>query len=238
MRITILIIVVSLASWYCREKAHPAKKVVNTSSEEVVLPTAGLTDTVSKEKEKVSPDYDTTAWAEVVRLAPSILLDLRYATENNFVKEKMYDCPRCFLRPEVAKAVIQVHQELQKQGLGLKMYDCYRPRPVQWKLWDKVPDTNFVADPRKGSMHNRGVAVDLTIVDSTGKELDMGTGYDYFEKEAYHDYYNLPEPVLKNRKLLLEVMKKYGLQHTRTEWWHYSYQRRRFPLDDWLWPCK
>ncbi len=184
------------------------------------------------------PDFDTTQWEELARVEPGILLDMRYATENNFVKEEMYDCGRCFLRPEVARAVVAVHRSLQEQGYGLKMYDCYRPRPIQWKLWNKVPDTRYVADPKKGSMHNRGMAVDLTIVDSEGRELDMGTDFDFFGEEAYQGYPHHPADVLKNRQLLLETMETNGLLRTPTEWWHYSYRAKTFPLDDWLWPCQ
>jgi D-alanyl-D-alanine dipeptidase len=122
-------------------------------------------------------------WTEITTLDPTIKLDLRYATSNNFVKEKMYDCGRCFYRTTVADALLKAHKALQKQGYGgLKMYDCYRPRPIQWKLWKKVPDPRYVADPRKGSMHNRGMAADLTIVDKDGKELDMGTEFRLFRR--------------------------------------------------------
>ncbi len=183
-------------------------------------------------------DYDSTQWTEITRLDPTILLDLRYATDNNFVKAKMYDCPRCFFRPAVAKALVKAHKALKKKGFGLKMYDCYRPRPIQWKLWNKVPDPRYVADPRKGSMHNRGMAADLTIVDSEGKELDMGTGFDFFGKEAYHNYTDLPKQVLDNRKLLLNTMAAVGMKFTTTEWWHYSYKPKAFPIDDWVWECK
>ncbi|TAK37115.1 MAG: hypothetical protein EPO28_12605 [Saprospiraceae bacterium] len=184
------------------------------------------------------PDYDTTEWAELTRLDSTIRFDLRYATTGNFVKAKMYDCGRCFLRPAVARAVVAVHRKLRHRGLGLKMFDCYRPRPVQWKLWKKVPDPRYVADPRKGSMHNRGAAADLTIVDSTGHELDMGTGFDFFGEEACHDYLNLPEMVLENRKLLRNIMEENGFHLTRTEWWHYSYHPKFFPIGDWVWPCE
>lgn len=183
------------------------------------------------------PGLDTTQWIEISRVEPGILLDLRYATEHNFVQEKMYDCGRCLLRKEVGLAVIQVHKQLCKQGLGLKMFDCYRPRPVQWRLWKKVPDPRYVADPRKGSMHNRGSAVDLTIVDAKGKELDMGTGYDFFGPEAYHNYMKLPEKTLANRRLLKTTMENLGFRPTSTEWWHYSYRLKSFPLSDMMWDC-
>lgn len=227
---------VLLASLFlqCGEKKEPlpAAEVAKTAVPNVPTPKPGM-PTPQPEL-----DYDTTQWAEITRLDPSILLDLRYATANNFVKEKMYDCPRCFFRPDVAKALVAVHQQLKKKGHGLKMYDCYRPRPIQWKLWNKVPDPRYVADPRKGSMHNRGMAADLTIVDSVGRELDMGTDFDFFGREAYHDYAGHSPQIAANRKLLLQTMAANGFRHTSTEWWHYSYKPKTFPIDDWLWKCQ
>ncbi|HMO41314.1 MAG TPA: D-alanyl-D-alanine dipeptidase [Saprospiraceae bacterium] len=181
---------------------------------------------------------DSKEWLDLQALDATIVIDIRYATDNNFMKEQVYDCGRCYLRAEVARAIVRAHQHLQKQGLGLKMYDCYRPRPIQWKLWNKVPNPNYVADPRKGSMHNRGSAVDLTIVDARGKELDMGTDYDYFGKEGHHDYTDLPKPVIKNRELLRQTMLDFGFQWIRTEWWHYSYKSKSYPLADVLWRCE
>lgn len=183
-------------------------------------------------------DYDTTLWTEINKLDSTILLDLRYATKDNFVKEKMYECPRCFFRTAVAEALVKAHKSLKKKGLGLKMYDCYRPRPIQWKLWNKVPDPRYVADPRKGSMHNRGMAADLTIVDKDGKELDMGTDFDFFGEKAYHAYTKLPKEVLDNRKLLKSTMDAVGMKFTTTEWWHYSFRAKTFPVADWVWECK
>lgn len=184
-------------------------------------------------------DYDTNVWFDLKDLDPSIYLDLRYATTDNFVQEVMYDCGRCFLRRDVAKAVVRAHQDLQAQGYGgLKMFDCYRPRPIQWKLWKKVPDPNYVADPRKGSMHNRGAAVDLTIVDQTGQELAMGTAFDFFGKEAHHDYTGHSEEIQGNRDLLKATLDKQGFRWIRTEWWHYSYRPKSYEISDMLWNCE
>ena len=174
---------------------------------------------------------------EVNSLDPTIKIDIKYATTDNFVKEKMYDCGRCYLRPEVAEAIVRVHKKLQKKGLGLKIWDGYRPRPFQQRLWNKMPDARFVTNPKKGSMHNRGAAVDLTIVDKNGKELDMGTPYDFFGEKAYQTYTNLPENVLANRKLLKESLAQEGFKPIRTEWWHYSYTLKQYALSDWLWNC-
>ncbi len=189
------------------------------------------------EEQPVLADFDTTNWVEVIRLDNSIILDIRYATANNFVNEVLYDCPRCFLRKEVAVALVNIQKELNKKGLGLKLYDCYRPRPIQWKLWNKVPNPDYVADPRKGSMHNRGLAVDLTLVDEQGHELDMGTDYDFFGREAHHSYTGLSKEVHQNRQILLSIMKKHGFRSTITEWWHYSLRDTQAPIDDWNWPC-
>lgn len=196
-----------------------------------------LTEIEPKPVQQSRIDYDTTQWADIALLDSSILIDLKYATTENFVHEKMYDCGRCFLRPEVAKAVVAAHRELQQKGLGLKMLDCYRPRPIQWKLWEKTPDPRYVADPRKGSMHNRGAAVDLTLVDAGGRELEMGTPYDFFGPEAHPAYTNLPDSVLATRQLLRATMLSKGFQPIRSEWWHFSYGKQNYALSDMLWKC-
>jgi len=175
---------------------------------------------------------------DILALDPTIRLDIRYATTDNFTKAKIYDCPACLLRPEAAAAVVKAHQSLQKQGLGLKMFDCYRPRPYQQRLWDKVPNPDYVTPPTKGSMHSRGAAVDLTIVDAQGKELDMGTTYDFFGVEAHTDNMKLPKKVLENRRLLTQTLNAVGLKGIRTEWWHFSYQGKTYELSDYVWPCK
>lgn len=184
-------------------------------------------------------DYDTKQWTEVRFLDTSIVLDLRYATTNNFVKTQMYDCARCFLRPEAAAGIQKAHQFLRKKGYGgLKMLDCYRPRPVQQKLWDKMPDANYVTPPAKGSMHNRGLAVDLTVIDKNGNELDMGTPFDDFSEKAHFDYTKLPKQILENRRLLRSAMEQAGFKGIRTEWWHFSYNAKMYNVSDWLWKCK
>ncbi|NND09441.1 MAG: M15 family metallopeptidase [Saprospiraceae bacterium] len=170
-------------------------------------------------------------------LDSDVQLDIRYATPNNFVNEVLYPCGRCILREQVAKALESVHASLREQGFGIKVFDCYRPLPVQQKLWNKVPDARYVTPPAKGSMHNRGAAVDLTLTDAKGNPLDMGTGYDFFGEEAYHTYTDLPEEVLQMRALLRKEMEEQGFKHIRTEWWHYSFQEQQYDLADFLWPC-
>lgn len=168
-----------------------------------------------------------------------IILDLRYATENNFTKKQIYDCPRCFFRKEVAEKIVAVHQDLRERyGFGIKLFDCYRPSAYQKRLWEIVPDPDYVTPPVKGSVHSRGMAVDLTIVDKKGKELDMGTAFDFFGKEAHTDYYELPDNVLKNRQLLKKIMEIHGFRGIRTEWWHYSYRNLKGKINHWVWTCE
>ena len=184
-------------------------------------------------------DYDTRQWTELTTLDNTIALDLRYATTDNFVKAQMYDCGRCFFRPEAAKAIAKAHKILKAKGLGgLKMFDCYRPRPYQRRLWDKMPNSNYVTPPWKGSQHTRGLAADLTIIDKEGKELDMGTPFDTFSEKAHSDSKNVSKKVLENRKILRGVMESVGFKGIRTEWWHFSYTIKGYELSDWVWKCK
>lgn len=182
-------------------------------------------------------DYDTSQWTELIRLDSSFVIDLRYATDSNFVDTIMYECGRCFLRPAVAMAVFEAQATLRPLGFRLMLLDCYRPRPVQWRLWNKVPDPRYVSDPRKGSMHNRGAAVDLTLADLDGNELDMGTPFDFFGPEAYPAYTQHPDSILERRKLLSETMIKHGFRAIRTEWWHFAFTGGGNTLADWEWDC-
>ncbi|MCB0684881.1 MAG: M15 family metallopeptidase [Saprospiraceae bacterium] len=171
------------------------------------------------------------------QLDSTFRFDIRYATTNNFVGLQLYPCPRCILRSEVAAAVVEVQTKLRDMGLSLKFYDCYRPQSIQYELWQKMPDARYVTPPDRGSMHNRGGAVDLTIIDEHGDELDMGTPYDFFGQEAYHTFTGHSPTVQYNRDLLKSLMEAVGFKHIRTEWWHYSYQNTMYPLSDYHWPC-
>ena len=183
-------------------------------------------------------DYDVSQWMEISK-EDGVVLDIRYASENNFTQKQIYPCGRCFLRPELGTRIKTLQKDIYKRyGMRLKLFDCYRPRPAQQRLWDIYPDENYVTPPTKGSMHNRGLAVDVTLVDKNGVELDMGTPFDFFGPKAHTTNTNLPEEVLKNRKILTKMMELHGLKGIRTEWWHYSLKTVQAPLDDWEWPCE
>lgn len=171
---------------------------------------------------------------DIHQLDPTIKLDVRYATENNFTGKILYSSSRVYLVREVAEQLVKVNQYLKDNyKLQIKIYDGYRPLSVQKKMWELIPDERYVANPAKGSRHNRGCAVDLTLIDSLGNELDMGIPYDDFTEKAHIDYLNLPEIVLTNRKILQEAMMKFGFIPLMTEWWHFDYKDwKNYPVLD------
>jgi zinc D-Ala-D-Ala dipeptidase len=173
---------------------------------------------------------------ELKTLIPDLVYDLRYADTNNFMHRRMYpkNTNSTFLRLPAATALQQVQKELAKSGMGLKIFDAYRPYSVTVKFWELVKDERYVANPAKGSGHNRGIAIDLTIIDlATEKELDMGTGFDNFTDTAHSSFTALPAQILQNRLLLKSIMEKYGFVVLSTEWWHfYLPQSAKFEVLD------
>lgn len=164
---------------------------------------------------------------------PGIVLDIRYATANNFTHKQHYHEPAAYMRLPVAKALKKVQADLSKKGMALKIYDAYRPYSVSVSLWHAAPDKRYVANPRRGSHHNRAIAVDLTIIDArTGKELNMGTAFDSFTDTAHHSFTALPADVLANRRLLKNLMWKHGFNFVPTEWWHYHWRDKHYDVLD------
>ncbi|MEP6675255.1 MAG: M15 family metallopeptidase [Ferruginibacter sp.] len=190
--------------------------VLNKYNLWVITSSSQLRKTIRKDADKLMLD--------VKQQVPDIVLDLRYATLNNFMHTKLYPfLTTTFLRRPAVLALVKVQNELKLKGLGIKIFDAYRPYSVTEKMWEPVQDDRYAADPKKGSGHNRGIAVDLTIIDlRTKKELDMGTGFDNFTDSAHHNFIQLPEAVLKNRVFLKTIMEKNGFKALDTEWWHYS----------------
>lgn len=161
-------------------------------------------------------------FVELKTVNSNIILDIRYATENNFLKKPVYPSSRCFTLKIVAQKLDSIQTELEGKGLGLKIFDGYRPLSVQKMMWEILPDSRYVADPKNGSRHNRGAAVDITLVDSNGVELEMPTDFDDFTEKASHTYADLPDEVIKNRGILKSIMEKYGFKPIKSEWWHYD----------------
>lgn len=150
------------------------------------------------------------------------VMDVRYATVNNFTGTILYSHPVCFLRKAVADKLVRVQNALEKMGLGLKVFDGYRPRSVQYIFWDLVPDRRFIADPRIGSKHSRGAAVDVTLVDQSGRELVMPTLFDDFSEKAFSNCMDVSEEAIKNRAVLHQAMQDGGFLILPTEWWHFD----------------
>ena len=171
---------------------------------------------------------------DVERSVPGIRVDVRYATTNNFMKQVLYPVAKVYLRRPAADALGEVQRELEKEGLGVKVFDGYRPYRVTEAMWEPIRNPDYVADPSKGSRHNRGAAVDLTLVVlSTGEEVEMPTPYDDFTEKAHHDYDALSDEAKKNREKLRNVMVRHGFEPLPSEWWHYDFSGwREFPLMD------
>jgi len=163
-----------------------------------------------------------------------IPIDVRYATTNNFMHEQLYPIAKVYLRAPAARALADVERDLAHEHLGIKVFDGYRPWSVTKKMWDKIHDPDYVADPAKGSRHNRGAAVDLTLIDlRTGQELAMPTPYDDFTSRAHQDFNDLPPEVIANRAKLRDVMIKHGFEPLPTEWWHFDYAGwQRFGIEN------
>ena len=187
----------------------------------------------SKRKEALKSNYlkgnsialenvNDTTFVNLKSASKDFIVDMKYATNDNFMKQVVYDCDECYLRYKTIKQLMEANADFLKLGYRIKIFDCYRPLDIQKKMWEIVPNADYVADPKRGSVHNRGGAIDITLVDKDGKELDMGTAFDFFGVEARHDYQNLSDEVKKNRALLKETMLKHNFKSFDSEWWHYN----------------
>jgi len=163
-----------------------------------------------------------------------ITIDIRYATPNNFMKETLYPIAKAYLRAPAAHALADVNRELAARGLAVKVFDAYRPYRITEKMWEPIKNPDFVADPAKGSRHNRGAAVDLTLIDrATGNELAMPTPYDDFTARARQDFDDVTPEVRANRERLRDVLTRNGFEPLPSEWWHFDFKGwERFELMD------
>lgn len=187
------------------------------------------------EYEEYKKSLATTPENELIDLEkfiPGIVLDIRYATTNNFMGERIYTMAKAYARKPVAEALKSVQADLAKKGLGIKIFDGYRPYSATIRFYESYKDTTYVASPYRGSRHNRGCALDLTVIDKkTGKELKMPTEYDSFKKEAWPST-PVSDPLIRaNRQLLISAMEKHGFKVNSSEWWHYDFKGwQKFPV--------
>jgi D-alanyl-D-alanine dipeptidase len=175
-------------------------------------------------------------WKNVAMMDPTIIIDMRYADTANFTHTQIYSCAVCELRPAVADALVKANAIAKEHGLYIKVFDCYRPSSAQQKMYDVVPDKRYVAHPSKGSKHGSGCAVDVTLCDLHGKELDMGTSFDDFSLASHLDHVH-NNTVNTNRESLLDIMNKAGFTEYVNEWWHFNYKGCDYPQDDHSWKC-
>ena len=200
-----------------------------------------LLASVKEQVAQATKDYAATHVAEkksfddLVNVAseiPTIVLDIRYATDNNFTGKTVYTQPVCYLRRAAVEKLKLVQEELKLQGLGLKIFDGYRPYDVQGVFWKLCPDPRYVSDPANGSKHNRGAAVDLTLISlATGNEIAMPSAFDDFTEKAHRKYAAMNPVAAKNCKLLEDAMTKHGFTGLPTEWWHFDFNGwEQYPL--------
>jgi len=229
LKIAIVFVIVGLFS--CKTKYYDKSMVVasttmqNNESKELLL--------ANKRIEVLD-----TSFVNLKEYSTDFVYDMKYATEDNFLKSKVYDCAECYLRLKTVKALVKANSKLMKLGYKIKLYDCYRPLDVQKKMWALVSNPIYVANPSKGSIHNRGGAIDITLVDFTGKELDMGTPFDFFGPEASHDYKGFSKEIIANRALFKKIMISSKFQSFDSEWWHYNLKNAKLdPISNFKWKC-
>ena len=242
-----LILLLLLVSCVSKEKRTPvnSKQLIQDT---LVIALEEIIDTSKIDEKLFSSIYYSTeelvqfhdsTFVVLKKIDSTFYYDLKYATEDNFLKEKVYDCDDCLVRYKTAKKLIVANDSFKKHGYRIKFFDCYRPLAIQKKMWKIYPDKRYVANPVKGSNHNRGSAIDITLVNNLGDVLDMGTAFDFFGRKAHHAYQNLPDEVLGNRKLLKSVMEANGFWSITSEWWHYNLEKSyQYKVSDFKTKCE
>lgn len=184
----------------------------------------GLTPVTLEKYQKSITANSQNELINLEKFMPGVKLDIRYATPNNFTKEKIYNLSRAYARKPVAESLKKAQEEFKKHGVGIKIFDAYRPYAATVKFYEVYKDTTYVASPYRGSRHNRGCAIDMTIFDlKTGEDLPMPTEYDSFKKEAWPRT-PVSDPIIKkNRDLIITVMEKHGFKVNGSEWWHFDF---------------
>ena len=173
--------------------------------------------------EITQPELQDDAFVRVIDYIPDMAVEPRYATEHNFTGQRIYDFSQVWLRYGTVKKLMAVQEELGQQGLSLKLWDGFRPPSAQFRLWEVFPDPKYVSNPHKGfSSHSRGNTVDITLVDGSGKELQMPSGFDDFSPLADRDYSDCPREAAENARLLEQLMLDHGFRAYSGEWWHFT----------------
>ena len=202
-KIILMLIMIFLVS--CKSKSG---YITNFSNTDVLL--------------DINKETNDTLFVNLKNYSKDFSYDMKYATVDNFLKKKVYPCAECFLRVKTVKSLVNANKSFLAKGYTIRLFYCYRPLAIQNKMWKIVPNANYVANPKRGSIHNRGGAVDITLIDSSGTELNMGTKFDFFGKEASHNYLDFSAEILANRRFLKETMLQNNFKSFDSEWWHYN----------------
>lgn len=178
------------------------------------------------------PDPQDMVFVAVTDYIPDIQVDLKYAGTDNFTGQVIYEFSTVYLRYGTVVKLSAVQEDLKQLGLGLKIWDGFRPVAAQHKLWEVCPNSRYVANPNTGfSSHSRGNTVDVTLVDSQGREVEMPTGFDDFSKKADRDYSDCTREAADNALILEALMEKHGFSPYKAEWWHYS-DTEGYPVEE------
>jgi D-alanyl-D-alanine dipeptidase len=195
-------------------------KVLAQTSNPYGLP---LITSLDAYRHSIAQDSDKQL-VHIGEFVPGVVLDIKYATKENVFYTKLYPKPIALIRLPVAKALANAQKDFQEKGYGLKIYDGYRPYSITVQMYEILPDTVYMGLPWQGSKHNRGIALDLTLVNlKTGEELKMPTPFDALVYASHPEFMKLPSSTIQNRELLKSVMKKHGFKVDPVEWWHYNY---------------
>ncbi|MBL4636662.1 MAG: M15 family metallopeptidase [Kofleriaceae bacterium] len=219
----------------CKVPAQPVQK-----NSMVLAPTErGAQADAMPRKSAVDAGQQTGDFVQVAGGESGIVVDMRYAKEDNFVGKVMYPVNRCSLRRPVAAALQRVQAKMRESKLRLLLWDCYRPFSIQEEMWEQYPNARYVARPirvdgvpKRGSKHNRGAAVDLSLADERGVELEMPTAHDDFSPRAHRGARKgVSEVARANSRILLKAMQEQGFNPIASEWWHFDYAGwQQFPL--------
>lgn len=170
---------------------------------------------------------------DVTKIDSTLVVDLKYAKKDNFLKRSVYPIEKAVLQLEVAKKLAEANDEFHKYGFTIKIWDAYRPFSVQKMMWEIMPNDDFIANPSHGSVHNRGAAVDVTLVDKVGREMEMTSGFDDFTEKAFINYNGATAKAIENREFLAKIMMKHGFTRLESEWWHfYGPNAYRYPISN------
>ncbi|MEA2043358.1 MAG: M15 family metallopeptidase [Bacteroidota bacterium] len=225
-----------LPMWECSQPARKTEPDLKQQPD-----SHNIIDTVEKrplKEDNKRPTPKDEDLVNVLDFSDDFIPDIRYATKNNFMDSIMYPCGKCLLRYEILKDLLKAQKEFASLGYKIKLLDCYRPLSVQKAMWKKYPIPGLVADPATGSRHNRGTAVDLTLIDPQGNDLDMGTEYDDFSRRAHTFSREVDIAVHQNRMLLREIMQKHHFIGINSEWWHFSHDcGPKYRVLDTVWAC-